>query len=100
MMTDAPGKAWWRRMLRGGWPWLVLSTVLLPAVWHVLDFDEDIDPEFPEVERPAFSVNPPAAYRLAEPGDTLDRIELYLSAAGVIIAVGGLAAGRERGFWP
>jgi hypothetical protein len=77
----------------------VLSTLLVPAVWHVLDFDEDIDPEFPTVERPAFSVYAPAAYRLAEPGDTLDRIELYLSAAGVILAASGLAAGRGRGYW-
>ncbi len=88
-------------MLRRQWPWLVLvAMTLIPAVWHVLDFDEDIDPEFPKVERPAFSPLPPAAYRLAEPGDTLDRVELYLSALAVVMAAGGLAAGRNRGYWP
>ena len=87
-------------MLRRHWPWLVLASILIPAVWHVLDFDEDIDPEFPRVERPAFSPLPPSAYRLAEPGDTLDRVMLYLSAAGVVMALGGLAARRERGCWP
>ncbi len=74
--------------------------MVVPAVWHVLDFDEDIDPEFPNVERPWFSVAPPAAYRLAEPGDTLDRIEIYLAAASVMLTAGGLAIGRGRGFWP
>jgi protein tyrosine phosphatase (PTP) superfamily phosphohydrolase (DUF442 family) len=88
-------------MLRRQWPWLVLvGAVLIPAVWHDLDFDEDIDPEFPKVERPAFSAWPPMSYRLAEPGDTLDRVQLYLSAAAVVMAVGGLAARRERGYWP
>ncbi len=86
--------------LRQPWPWLVLALTVIPAVWHVLDFDEDIDPEFPQVERPWFSVAPPAAYRLAEPGDTLDRIELYFAAASVILAAGGLAAARGRGCWP
>ncbi len=71
--------------------------MVVPAVWHVLDFDEDIDPEFPTVERPWFSVVPPAAYRLAEPGDTLDRIEIYLAAASVMLAAGGLAVDRGRG---
>ena len=81
----------WNR-LRRQWPWLVLALTVIPAVWHVLDFDEDIDPEFPQVERPWFSVVPPAAYRLAEPGDTLDRVELYFAATSVILAAGGLAA--------
>jgi protein tyrosine phosphatase (PTP) superfamily phosphohydrolase (DUF442 family) len=100
MATDAPRDSRWKMMLRRQWPWLVLASLLIPAVWHVVDFDEDIDPEFPGVERPTFSRLPAAAYRLAEPGDTLDRIELYLSAAGVVLAAGGLAAGRDRGFWP
>ena len=42
-------------MLRRQWPWLVLASLLIPAVWHVVDFEEDIDPEFPGVERPTFS---------------------------------------------
>jgi hypothetical protein len=98
--TDGPAKAWWKRILRKQWPWLILASTLIPAVWHVVDFEEDIDPEFPRVERPTFSRVPPSAYRLAEPGDTLDRIELYMAAAGVVLAAGGLAAGRQRGLWP
>ncbi|MHB1561613.1 MAG: protein tyrosine phosphatase, partial [Isosphaeraceae bacterium] len=54
----------------------------------------------PRVIRPTFSRVPPSAYRLAEPGDTLDRIELYLSALAVVMAGAGLAAGRPRGAWP
>jgi hypothetical protein len=100
MATDAPPRAWWKRVLRRQWPWLVLASLLIPAVWHVVDFEDDIDPEFPRVERPTFSRVPPSAYRLAEPGDTLDRIEIYISAAGVVLAAGGLAVARGRGFWP
>ena len=100
MTTDTSARAWWKTMLRRQWPWLVLASLLIPAVWHVVDFEEDVDPEFPRVERPTFSRLPPSAYRLAEPGDTLDRIELYLAAAGVVLAAGGLAARRERGLWP
>src|SRR5579885_1369598 len=100
MTTDASPTARWKRMLRRQWPWLVLASILIPAVWHVVDFEEDIDPEFPQVERPTFSRVPPSAYRLAEPGDTLDRIALYLAAAGVVLAAGGLAAGRPPGPWP
>jgi hypothetical protein len=100
MATDTSPRAWWKTVFRRQWPWLVLASLLVPAVWHVVDFEEDIDPEFPEVERPTFSRVPPSAYRLAEPGDTLDRIELYMAAAGVVLAAGGLAAGRERGSWP
>ena len=39
-------------MLRRFWPWLVLGLTVIPAVWHVVDFDEDIDVEFPAVARP------------------------------------------------
>ena len=35
--------------------------LLIPAVWHVVDFEEDIDPEFPRVERP--DVQPGACRR-------------------------------------
>lgn len=100
MTTETRPTAWWKILLRRQWPWLVLATLLIPAVWHVVDFEEDIDPEFPRVERPTFSRVPPSAYRLAEPGDTLDRIELYLSALAVVMAGAGLAAGRPRGAWP
>ena len=70
---------------------MVLLLTLIPAVWHVVDFDEDLDVEFPNVIRPTFSRVPAAAYRLAEPGDTLDRVMIYFSAAGVVMAVSGLA---------
>ena len=39
-------------LLRRFWPWLVLGLTVIPAVWHVVDFDEDIDVEFPAVARP------------------------------------------------
>ena len=71
--------------------------MVIPAVWHVLDFEEDVDAEFPTVVRPTFSRVPPSAYRLAEPGDTLDRIMIYLSAAGVVLATAGLVLHRGRG---
>lgn len=57
--------------------------VLAVAVWHVLDFSHDFDPEFPGMPRDHFSRYAQFAYRLAEPGDTLDLVVLYLSAAGL-----------------
>ncbi len=99
-MDAAPTGFWTRLQLRRRWPWLIMALMVVPAVWHVLDFDEDVDPEFPRVERPWFSVAPPAAYRLAEPGDTLDRIAIYLSSVSVMMAAGGLVFARGRGFWP
>ena len=78
----------------GLWPWLVLGALVVPAVWHVVDFPDDRDVEFPSVTRPTFSRRPPPAYRLAEPGDTIDRIAIYASAAGVILALVGLKRGR------
>ncbi|HZW31010.1 MAG TPA: protein tyrosine phosphatase, partial [Isosphaeraceae bacterium] len=93
-------RAWWKTRLRRFWPWLVLVLAVIPAVWHVVDFEEDVDPEFPKVERPTFSAVPPSAYRLAEPGDTLDRVELYLASASLMLAAGGLVLGRGGGLWP
>ena len=78
------------------WPWLVLVLAVVPAVWHVVDFPDDTDPEFPAVERPHFSRRPPPAYRLAEPGDTIDRIAIYVSAVAVVFAVAGLARSSQR----
>jgi hypothetical protein len=60
------------------------------ASWYVLDFEEDADPEFPRVARPTFGRFPSPAYRLAEPGDTLDRVGIYLGAGAIVVA--GLAA--------
>jgi predicted protein tyrosine phosphatase len=88
-----------RNLLRRFWPWVVLALTVIPAVWHVVDFEEDIDVEYPNVIRPTFSRVPPSAYRLAEPGDTLDRIMIYFSAAGLVIAASGLVLSRGRGCW-
>ena len=67
------------------------------ALWHVVDFPDDIDREFPIVERPTFSAYPPAAYRLAEPGDTIDRVGMYLASVAVAMAVLGLVRSRAIG---
>jgi hypothetical protein len=92
------------------WPWLVLAGVAAIAAWHVVDFSEEADSDFPRVIRPYFSPRPPAAYRLAEPGDTLDRIGLYLATGAVVLTGFGIAhrlrARRESsvcaslGLWP
>jgi hypothetical protein len=71
-----------------------------PAVWHLVDFEEDVDTEFPKVERPTFNPLPPSAYRLAEPGDTLDRIIIYVAAASVVLASVGLVRNRGGAHWP
>jgi hypothetical protein len=99
MTRDASATAWWKGPRRY-WPGLILTLAVIPAVWHVVDFEEDVDPEYPKVVRPTFNRVPPAAYRLAEPGDTLDRVLLYLAAAGVVVAAGGLIFDRGRGLWP
>jgi len=67
---------------------------VVPAVWHVVDFEDDLDVEFPGVARPTFSPLPPAAYRLAEPGDTIDRIAIYLSSLAIVLSLTGLARAR------
>jgi protein tyrosine phosphatase (PTP) superfamily phosphohydrolase (DUF442 family) len=84
-------------------PWLILAMAVWPAFWHVLDFPEDRDDEFPAVVRPTFSHRPPPAYRLAEPGDTIDRIAIYTSSLDIVLAVTGLAIAarrRQPGLWP
>ncbi|MBX6311930.1 MAG: protein tyrosine phosphatase [Isosphaeraceae bacterium] len=90
--------------LVGLWPWVALLLVLVPAVWHVVDFPEDIDEEFPKVVRPTFCRRPPPAYRLAEPGDTIDRVAIYLAAGAVVLAAIGWGRsrtlGRGSGLWP
>lgn len=72
------------------WPWVLLAAAIGTAIWHDVDFPEDVDPEFPSIARTTFSRRPPPAYRLAEPGDTIDRVELYLAALAVILATTGL----------
>jgi hypothetical protein len=92
------------RVVRAVWPWLALATCATVAVWYVVDFPNDMDPEFPTVVRPTFSPMPPAAYRIAEPGDTLDHLALYFSAWGVGIAGMSWFASRRQsgrdGLWP
>lgn len=89
-----------QRVRRKPWPWLLLALMVVPALWHVVDFENDVDPEFPRVTRPTFSRYPPAAYRLAEPGDTIDRVAIYLSSLTIVLAVAGLCRASEgRRFW-
>jgi hypothetical protein len=97
MTAESPSIA--RKLLRL-WPWLLLALMTLPAIWHVIDFPVDIDGEYPKVARPTFSARPPASYRLAEPGDTIDRVALYASSA--ILAVSALAwiVSRKAQLWP
>ncbi len=79
------------RIGRRHWPWLAIGAMLALAVWHAVDFPEQTDADFPGVVRPYFSPHPPAAYRLAEPGDTLDRVGLYLAAAALTLSLTALA---------
>ncbi|MEO6809896.1 MAG: protein tyrosine phosphatase [Isosphaeraceae bacterium] len=79
---------------RRPWPWVVLALLLGTAVWHVVDFPTDIDGEYPKVVRPTFSAWPPPSIRLAEPGDTIDRIGLYGSSAALVLAAWGWMRGR------
>lgn len=84
------------RGLSSFWPWLLLGFMTLPAVWHVLYFYSDVDPEFPRVARPTFSPLPPPSYRLAEPGDTIDRIAIYVSSLAIVLVLTGLVRTRGR----
>lgn len=86
-----------RRLL---WPWVVLGLLTFPAFWHVVKYESELDPEFPKVVRSTFSLMPPASYRLAEPGDTIDRVGIYFSCAGIVFCGIGLIAGRGKGLWP
>lgn len=102
-MPDTQGRGRARRWL-SLWPWAVLALAAFPAVWHFLVFESELDGEFPGVARPIFSARPPIAYRLAEPGDTIDRVGLYASLiASVLASVGWLQtrrASRKAGLWP
>src|SRR3954447_22516068 len=96
MSEPVPCSSWSRL-----WPWLVLLLAAVPAVWHVVDFPDDVDGEFPRVVRPTFSRRPPPAYRLAEPGDTIDRVAIYVSAAAIVVSLAGwLGARRKPSLWP
>ena len=90
-LESKPGLRW--VFGRGRWAWAILALMTLPAIWHVVDFPDEPDPEFPGLARPTFSPLPPPAYRLAEPGDTIDRIGLYLAAGAVALATVGRISG-------
>ena len=96
----------WRRHLAGARPWLTLAAVAGLAAWHLIDFSEAREIEFPRVVRPFHNPWSPAAYRLAEPGDTLDRVGLYLASAAASIALVALAGRLKNRFtdslalWP
>jgi predicted protein tyrosine phosphatase len=82
-----------------GWPWILLALMAALAGWYVVDFEDDVDPEYPAVTRPTFNRLPSPAYRLAEPGDTLDRVGIYLTAGGVVVGafswLGAVVRGRS-----
>src|SRR5436190_6097310 len=81
------------------WPWLVLALATLPAFWYVMDFESDIDPEFPRVVRPTFNTYPPPAYRFAEAGDTIDHVAVYVASAATVLSAWGLVRGPSRRPW-
>ncbi|WP_165065278.1 protein-tyrosine phosphatase family protein [Paludisphaera rhizosphaerae] len=76
---------------RGMWPWIFLLLATLPAVWSILVYEHDVDPEFPRVERQTYNTYPPAAYRLAEAGDTIDCVAVYISSAALVLSAWGCA---------
>jgi hypothetical protein len=81
----------WKRVGREALPWLMILSVAALAVWHLFDYNEPTDSDFPLIVRNFHNPLSPKAYRLAEPGDTLDRIGLYLASfasAICILAVG------------
>ncbi len=93
-----------RRGWAGLWPWAVLALATVPAVYHFLAFESEPDGEFPAVARQTYSARPPAAYRLAEPGDTIDRVALYAASAAAALAGLGWVLNRRSprgaGLWP
>ncbi len=78
------------------WPWFLLALLAVPPIWLAVRFPDDIDPEFPRVVRPNFSSHPPPAYRLAEPGDTIDRVGIYVSSLAFVLAVIGSTRYRPK----
>jgi protein tyrosine phosphatase (PTP) superfamily phosphohydrolase (DUF442 family) len=82
---------------RGLWPWIFLAISVVPAVWYVLAYESAVDPEFPKVVRRTYSAFPPAAYRLAEAGDTIDCVALYVSSAALVLAAWGCLRDPRRG---
>lgn len=102
MTNEGQGPASRRRA--GLWPWIVLVLATGPALYHFQAPETARDAEFPAVDRQTYSPRPPAAYRLAEPGDTIDRVALYATSAAVVVAaLGWLLSHRQghpAGLWP
>jgi Tyrosine phosphatase family len=94
MMLDGWLREWSIRVR----PWVILASVAGLAAWHVLDFSEARETDFPKIVRPFFNPWPPAAYRLAEPGDTLDRLGLYFASAATALALVAIGL-RFRARW-
>jgi hypothetical protein len=81
------------------WPWVLLGLAILPSVWWIRTYETDIDPEFPWVARPTFSRYPPAAYRLADAGDTIDHIAVYVASAALVVAGWGWFRNFRKPTW-
>lgn len=99
-MVESQADSTKRRRTFVFWPWLILILATFPAFWHVAIYETDLDPEFPKVIRPTFSLMPSPSYRLAEPGDTIDRVGIYFSCAGIVFCGIGMLASRGHGLWP
>jgi hypothetical protein len=68
-------------------------------VWWIRTYESDVDPEFPWVARPTFSRYPPAAYRLADAGDTIDHIAVYVSSSALVLAAWGWIRNPRKLLW-
>lgn len=89
------------RLSAGRWirgiPWFIAASLFAIAV--VLPFStlkEEVDTDFPDVQRGVFSAYSPMVYRLAEPGDTLDRVGVYLASLGLVVTSLGGWRSRDR----
>lgn len=80
-------------------PWLVFAAFVPLAVGPLVVYPGEKDVEYPAIERPVFNHFPPKAYRLAEPGDTLDKAAMYIAAFGLLLAARGLIASERRPAW-
>jgi protein tyrosine phosphatase (PTP) superfamily phosphohydrolase (DUF442 family) len=87
------------RKLARFWPWLVLVLAVCPSIWWITTYEHDVDPEFPWVVRPTFSRYPPATYRLADAGDTIDHIAVYVASAALVVAGWGWFRNPRKPTW-
>lgn len=70
---------------------------MLPSVWYILDYEHEVDPEFPKVARRTYNAFPPAAYRLGDAGDTIDCVAVYVSSAALVLSAWGCLRDPRRG---